>query len=451
MEKLEKNQIHRVEIDGFSSDGAGVCHIGGQAVFVQNALPGELCEIRILKAGARVAFAKTEQILLPSPSRQAPDCPHFPACGGCDLRHMDYGAELRFKLTRLNDALSHIGGLSLQAETILGAEQLDGYRNKAVYAVGPGPVTGFYRERSHDILPITRCRIQAELSDRAAASVRRFMAEFQVEAYDEKTGAGSVRRVFCRVSRGTGQAMVCIVSARGLGGKTQSAVETLRQDCPELSSIVLCVNSLRGNTALAGDFYTLWGEDAVDETLLGFRFSLSPRSFFQVNAAQAERLCEKVLEYAAGFAPGRVLDLYCGVGAISLCLSRIAERVVGVETVADAVEDAERNAGRNGVSNVEFLRLDAADAVSALGDLDFSPDVIVADPPRKGLSEEALDACVELAPRGIVYVSCDPATLARDLKRFDALGYGASEAVAVDMFPRTKHVEAVVSLRRQDV
>ncbi|MCL2343735.1 MAG: 23S rRNA (uracil(1939)-C(5))-methyltransferase RlmD, partial [Firmicutes bacterium] len=428
-----------------------VCHINGQAVFVKNALPSETCDIRILKAGPSCAWAKAETMIDSSPSRQTPDCPHFPACGGCDLRHMDYAEELRFKLGRLNDAFARIGGLGLRAETILGAAELDGYRNKAIYAVGEspdGPYTGFYRERSHIILPVLRCRIQTELADRMAMAVGRFMEECGVAAYDAHTGKGFIRHVFCRTARKTGQAMACIVSARGLGHQTQNAADFLRQNCPELTSVVLCVNKSSGNTVLAGDFYTLWGADTIEDKLCGFRFSLSPQSFFQVNPTQAEVLYAKAMEYTAAFAPKTALDLYCGAGSISLCLSRVADHVIGVDSVPEAVADAEQNAARNGVLNVEFICADAAEAAITLERQGLRPDVIVVDPPRKGLSEEALDACARLAPKGIVYVSCDPSTLARDLKRFDALGYAAEEAVAVDMFPRTRHVETIVSIQK---
>jgi len=451
MEELAKNQIHTVVITGYNSEGFGVCRVAGRAVFVPRALVGETWEIKIVKIGSSAVYARGEKLLVPSPARTEPDCPVFGKCGGCDLWHMSYEEELKFKLGRVNDALRHIGGLDFQVAEILGADKITGYRNKAIYAVGGtarNPVTGFYRSRSHDIVPIERCLIQPELSDRVAAAVRSWMAEAGVEPYDEKTGKGAVRHVFARCAFKTGQAMACVVSARGFGKNTSTLVDALRQACPELTSIILNINKTRGNTVLAGDFYTLWGSDTVSDELCGLRFELSPLSFFQINPPQAEKLYNKALEYASPEGTETVLDLYCGTGTITLCMARGAKKAYGAEIVEAAVQNARKNAEANNIENAEFILGDAGAAAKSLADRGVRPDAVVVDPPRKGLSREVIDEICRMSPERVVYVSCDPGTLARDLKIFSGQGYSLRSASAVDMFPRTAHVETVVLMSR---
>ena len=450
MEPLLKNQIIEAEVEGWSHDGAGVVRAGGRAVFVPGAIPGERWRVRIVKAGAAAVYGKGEALLAASPDRCAPDCPAYPQCGGCALRHVSYDAELRMKLDRVNEAYKRIGGLDLRAETILGAAETEGYRNKAIYAVTPDLRPGFYRPRSHQVIPVERCRLQAEESDRAARAVCDFARAEGFPAYDEATGRGLLRHVFTRRAR-DGALQVTVVAAGGFGAKTQALAEAVRAACPETVGVILNVNKTRGNTVLAGDFYTLWGADTLSDTLCGSRFELSPQSFYQVNPAQAERLYDRAVAYAAPEGRGLALDLYCGAGTITLALARGAERVVGAEIVPEAVENARENALRNGVGNAEFLCADAGEAAAELLRRGERPDAVVVDPPRKGLSPAALEAVCALAPARVVYVSCNPATQARDLKRFRELGYAAREAVAVDMFPRTSHVETVCLLSKRNV
>lgn len=453
MEPLKKNQLYTADVTGYASDGSGVCRILGRAVFVRGALDGETWEVRILKVTKTAVYARGERLLSPSPSRVTPACPHFERCGGCDLLHMNYAEELRFKRARVDDALRRIGGLDLTVSEILGAGSRESYRNKGICAVGKadgGPVAGFFRPRSHDIVPVDRCRIQPELMARVSRAVVAWMAERGIAPYDEATGRGSVRHIFTRCARVTGQAVCCVVSARGFGAQTGALVDALRQACPELSGIVLNINKSRGNTVLAGDFYTLWGSDTLEDSLCGFRFALSPLSFFQINPPQAEKLYDRAMEYAA-LSGGTALDLYCGAGTISLCLSRAAERVIGAEIVPQAVENARKNAAANGVANVEFLCADCAEAAAELARRGERPEVILVDPPRKGLDAGVIESIAGMAPRRVVYVSCDPGTLARDLRRFAELGYTAREVTAVDMFPGTRHVESVAQLKADDV
>ncbi|MBO5975629.1 MAG: 23S rRNA (uracil(1939)-C(5))-methyltransferase RlmD [Oscillospiraceae bacterium] len=446
--ELKKNQIYETDIVSWSSDGSGVCRIDGRAVFVPGAIPGERWEVRILKLTKTAVFGKGEKLLSPAPCRTEPDCPYFKKCGGCALRHISYEAELDFKLERVNEAFKRIGGLDLEAGEIIGGEDTERYRNKGIYAIGDGPIKGFFRPRSHDIIPVGDCIIQNNASNAAAQAVCDFMAANNISAYDEHSGKGLVRHVFTRYGRSSKELQVTVIAAGGFGGKTSALAEAIRKACPECVSIVLNVNRSKGNTVLAGDFYTLWGKDTISDTLCGLDFQLSPRSFYQINPLQAEKLYYKALEYASPDGKGLILDLYCGAGTISLCLARGCEKVIGAEIVPEAVENAKQNAERNDIKNAEFICGDAGEAAAELLRRGTKPDAVVVDPPRKGLSPEVIDAICGMKPERVVYVSCDVSTQARDLKIFAEKGYLAEKATAVDMFPRTHHVETVVCLKR---
>ncbi|MCL2828646.1 MAG: 23S rRNA (uracil(1939)-C(5))-methyltransferase RlmD [Oscillospiraceae bacterium] len=445
---LAKNQLHTVTIDGYASDGAGVARIDGQVVFVREAIDGETCLIRILRATKSVAWGKLEDILEPSPHRIAPTCPVYGKCGGCDLMHMDYTEELRFKRQRVIDALARLGDTDAPVAPIIAADTQVHYRNKAIFAVGTGPVTGFYRRRSHQIIPVTACEIQREVSNRAATALRTWMAAFDMPAYDETTHRGLIRHLFVRQAASSGQTAVCLVATSGKLPHRDALIETIREHCPETVGIVLCVNREVGNTVLRGEFLTLWGEDSLRDTLSGLTFRLSPQSFFQINPTQAERLYNKALSYAELTDRETVLDLYCGTGTITLCMAQKARLAIGAEIVEQAVLDARENAQTNGITNAQFLLADAQDAARQLADSGISPDVVVVDPPRKGLTPHVINLVAEMEPARVVYVSCDPATLARDLKSFSAHGYAVTEITPVDMFPRCAHVECVVLLQR---
>ena len=448
---IKKNSVYTVTVEGYTHEGDGVSHIDGRVVFIKGALQGETCEIKVLKEKKNIIYAKLERLLTPSPYRIEPSCPNFGKCGGCDLLHMDYSEELRLKLRRVEDALRRIGGLDVQVTGIIGADSIANYRNKAIYAVGKNEgraVTGFYRERSHDIVPTEKCLIQANVSDRASAAVRRWMDKYFVTAYNEELRSGVVRHVFCRYAFATNKALVTVVSNEKNLPHPDALVEEIRRQCPEAAGIVLNINRTRGNTVLAGEFTTLWGDDYIVDELGGLRFKLSPRSFYQINSAQAEKLYEKALEYAALTGSETVLDLYCGTGTITLIMAGKAGRAIGAEIVETAISDAWENAALNGIKTVDFICADANDAAIDLNTKGIRPDVVVVDPPRKGLAPNVIDTIAALSPTRVVYVSCDPATLARDLKIFEAKGFKAMEATAFDMFPRCAHVECVVLMSR---
>ena len=442
MTELRKNDIYTGEITGFSSDGGGVTRLEGRAVFVPRALPGETWRIRIVKANRTAVWGRGEELLSASPHRQTPACPLFGRCGGCACLHMDYETELSFKLGRVNDALQRIGGLELRADTILGAAETEGYRNKAIYNFAPGPVCGFYRARSHDVIPADTCLLQPDSFRRAAEGLRSWLAAAGVPAYDETAGTGLVRHLYLR--RGDDDLLACIAAT---GDLDSSVVPAMRRACPELTGILLCRNDRPGNVVLTDDIRPLWGRETVDASLCGGRFSLSPQTFFQVNVPQAERLYRLAGDFAQP-AGKTVLDLYCGAGTIGQAVARDAARLIGNDVVPSAVENARRNARRNGVTNAEYFCGDASAVAAKLAADGLRPDVIITDPPRKGMDETVLQALAEMGPERIVYVSCDPGTLARDLKRLEALGWHAAACTAVDMFPRTHHVETVVLMSR---
>ena len=454
--ELAKNAVFTAVMDGYSSEGAGVCRAEGRAVFVPGALEGEEWRVRVVGSSSGVLWGRGEACLRRSENRAEPDCAAYPRCGGCALRHMTYAEELRLKLRRVNDALRRIGGLDFAVGEILPAEADAFQRRKAIFNVGlqnGAPAAGFYRARSHEIVAAPDCPAVLPEARRAAAAVLDWMAGRGFPAYDEETGQGGVRHIFTRTSRLTGGTVVTLVSSLPLSaGDGQALAELLRQRCPDVTGLVLDLNRERGNVVLAGEFSTLWGAPVLTEELCGLRFELSPRSFFQVNPAQAEKLYRRAVEYAGVTAGMPALDLYCGTGTIGLCLAAAGARVVGAETGPEAVENAGRNAARNGLAETaEFLCMDAGEAARTLAERGLRPEAIVVDPPRKGLAPEVIGTVGSMAPRRVVYVSCDPGTLARDLALFAERGFRPEAGCAVDMFPRTAHVETVVLLSRGQV
>ncbi len=447
MSQLEKNQLYTVTITGYSAEGMGIARVNSQVVFVHGAVRGEECVIRILKVLKNTAFARVEEILRPSEGRQESDCPHYPACGGCDFRHLTYEEELEAKRIRVQDALQRIGGADITVSEILGSEETLYYRNKSQFPVSLRGEAGFYRARSHDVIPTTQCLLQTVQAGKIAKAVEEYLREFSVPAYDERKRTGLLRHIYVRTNR-EGQALVCLIVNGAKLPRERELVEHIRTACPETVGIVLNVNTRDTNVILGDTYRTLWGEDTLMDTLCGLTFRLSVPSFYQVNRPQAERLYGKAVELASLTGQETVLDLYCGAGTITLVMAQKAGRVIGAEIVPEAIENAKENAVRNGVKNAEFFCGDAGDIAAKLAEEKLRPDVVVVDPPRKGLSEDVIAAIGEMSPDRVVYVSCDCATLARDVKRFSEIGYILETATAVDMFPRTCHVETVARLNK---
>lgn len=444
----KKNEQHPLRIEGYGSAGEGVARLEGQAVFVKGALAGEICQVQLLKVGKSAAWGRVTQVLTPVPGRQSPDCPRYPRCGGCQLRHMTYAEELRFKRQKVQDALQRIGGWTGRVEKIHGAEAPDRYRNKIQFPVADGPRVGFFRARSHEVIDAEDCLLQPLAATRLREAFKLWMERYQVPAYDERVHGGLIRHFYVRVNQ-RGQSL-CAVIANGTDLPHQEElVQALRRAEPDLAGVVLSVNQEKTNVILGKTHRCLWGRDYLEDTLCGLTFRLSVPSFYQVNREQAEVLYGRALAFAGLTGRETVLDLYCGIGTITLVMARQAGRAIGAEVIPAAVEDAKANAARNGVTNAEFLCADAAQAAQTLADRGLRPDVICVDPPRKGLAPAVIDAIVQMAPQRLVYVSCDPATLARDVKRMEEQGYVLQRAEAVDLFLRTAHVETVVLLSQQ--
>ena len=445
MAELQKNQLHTVTITGYSEEGLGVARIDGRVIFVHDGVRGETCSIRILKVLKNVAFARVEEILEGAPGRQVPDCPHYPACGGCDFRHLTYEEELEAKRQRVEDALRRIGGADIAVTEILASPQMTGYRNKSQFPMSPEGRAGFYRARSHQVIPAADCLLQSPQAGAIARAVEDYLRENSVPAYDETRHEGLLRHIFVRTNA-NGQALVCLIVNGDRLPREEELIRRVRGACPDTVGVVLSANTRRTNVVLGDRYRTLWGQDYLEDTLCGITFRLAIPAFYQVNRRQAERLYEKALELAELTGEETVLDLYCGAGTITLVMARKAKRAIGAEIVPEAVDNARENALRNGISNAEFFCGDAAAVAEKLAREKLRPDVVVVDPPRKGLEESVIDSIAEMAPKRVVYVSCDPGTLARDVKRFHERGYTLQKAVAADLFPRTKHVETVTLL-----
>lgn len=445
---LEKNKIYRARIEGYTSEGLGVARIDGRAVFVHRALRGEDCDVLLLKVLKNAAFGKVVKVHEPSPHRVEPDCPYYGKCGGCDFRHMDREEELYAKKTRVQDALRRIGGSDVQVEAILAGERLH-YRNKSQFPIAADGTVGFYKARSHQVIPVENCLLQKVDTNNVQLKFDRYIRLYNVSCYDERTRQGLLRHLYVRTN-GAGESLVCIFANGRELPHEEELVALLREASPRIVGVVLGVNTQPTGAILGKEYRTLWGTNVLTDELCGLTFRLSVPSFYQVNREMAEVLYDKAVEFAALTGTETVLDLYCGAGTITQVMARHAGRVIGAEIVPEAIEDAKANAERNGVENVEFFCGDASAVAADFAAKGLRPDVICVDPPRKGLASEVVRAAAQMAPRRIVYVSCDPATLARDVKLFAAEGYGAVRAAAVDMFPGTANVESVVALERRE-
>ena len=445
---LEKGKIYEAVISDYTAEGQGVAKIEGCAVFIPNAIYGEKCLVRIEKAQKTWAAGKITELLEKSPHRVNRECPVAKLCGGCDFWHMDYEEESRLKADRVRQALNRIGGEALENVPILSAPDCHGYRNKAQYPVSSqkGRVfAGFFRAGTHSVVENKRCLILPEETDDVKALVIDYVNHYRISAYDETTGKGLLRHIYVRRGAVSGQVLVCLVVNGRKLPHTEELVKRL-QSVPGFTSLVLSVNTKAGNTVLGDEFITLYGPGYIEDTLCGLTFRLSPRSFYQVNHHQAQRLYDAAISQAQITKEDLVLDLYCGVGTITLAMAKAAGKVIGVEVVEQAVADAKENALRNGIENAEFFCGDAGKAALELEAKGTRPDVIVVDPPRKGLNSDTIEALHKMSPRRIVYVSCDPATLARDVALLKERGYRLQNAMAADLFPRCAHVESIVCL-----
>ncbi|MBM7581541.1 23S rRNA (uracil1939-C5)-methyltransferase [Caldicoprobacter guelmensis] len=450
---VSQNQEYEMTIEDISVDGEGIGRINGFTMFVPGALPGEKVRIKALRIGKNYGYGKLLKIIEPSPDRVVPPCSYSKQCGGCSIQHLSYNAQLKFKTRRVRDALERIGKITgVKVHDTIGMVEPWRYRNKAQFPVGRAGSSlaiGFFAPKSHDIVDMDRCMINHQINDKIIEVIRNFIQKYSIPVYDECAHQGIVRHVVTKVGFKTGQVMFVIVTnGKNLPHKDK-LVELLRNNIPGITSIVQNINSKKTNVILGQENITLWGQDYIVDILGRLTFKISPLSFFQVNPVQTEILYNKVLEYATLTGKETVIDLYSGIGTISLFLARNAHKVYGIEEVPQAVQDAWENARINGITNAEFIEGKAEVVIPELVNSGLHADVVVLDPPRKGCEAEVLEALARMAPQRIVYVSCNPATLARDLKLLTEHGYEVVDVQPVDMFPHTTHVECVASLKRK--
>ncbi len=452
---LKKNDVIHLNVTSATTEGSGVGKTeDGMAVFVPLSAVGDALEVRILKVKKTYAFGKIERIVSPAATRITPDCPHFAQCGGCVWRHISYEEECRVKQQKVQDAVARIGGIDAPVKPIIPSECVLRYRNKAQLPVGTDkngkPVMGFFAFHSHRIIDCADCALQPACFADVMRITRDFLAQTDNDVYDEQTGKGRLRHLYIRLGEVTNELMVCYV-VNGNGLKQEDLlVRMLREGLPNLKTVVINSNREKTNVILGRKNRTVYGSGVITDKLCGLIFTISPFSFWQVNRAQAERLYAKAREYAALTGNETLLDLYCGTGTIGLSMAKDCKSLIGVELIADAVRDAEHNATVNSICNARFLCADAPQAAAQLDREGVMPDVVILDPPRKGCGEALVQTIGSMSPDRVVYVSCDPATLARDLQYFEAAGYRTIEVTPVDMFPRTAHVETVVLLRREN-
>ena len=454
---LQKNQILTLRIERLSSDGSGVAHSAdGEAVFVPGTAPGDEARVRIVKDCGRYAFGILDELLIPSPDRITVDCPVAGPCGGCSLRHLDYAAELRAKQESVLDAFRRIGGLEVPVLDILPSPDVDRYRNKVQFPVGVDkngvPCIGFYAGRTHRIVPCPDCKLQPSVLNEIGNALCTFFAQQGIRPYDEQSGKGLVRHIFLRRGAHSGQIMVCLVCTRAKLPHAEQLCTALRGQFPAISTILLNVNAKNTNVILGSENRILYGPGYIEDTLCSVPVRLGPLSFYQVNTLAAERLYGVAAQYAQLTPDDTLLDLYCGMGTIGLSMAEQCRELIGVEIVPEAIESAKANAARMGeavAAKSRFFCADAGQAATRLAAEGLHPDIVMLDPPRKGCDEATLSAVVCMAPRRVVYVSCNPATAARDAAWLEQNGYHAEKVQPVDLFPRTKHVEAIVSLQRE--
>ena len=456
---LQKNQILTLRIERLSSDGSGVAHSAdGEAVFVPGTAPGDEARVRIVKDCGRYAFGILDELLTPSPDRVPVDCPVAGPCGGCSLRHLDYAAELRAKQESVLDAFRRIGGLEVPVLDILPSPEVDRYRNKVQFPVGVdkngAPCIGFYAGRTHRIVPCPDCKLQPGVLNEIGNALCAFFAQQGIRPYDEQSGKGLVRHIFLRRGAHSGQIMVCLVCTRAKLPHAEQLCTALREQFPAISTILLNVNAKNTNVILGSENHILYGPGYIEDTLCGVPVRLGPLSFYQVNTLAAERLYGVAAQYAQLSPDDTLLDLYCGMGTIGLSMADQCQGLIGVEIVPEAIESAKANAARMGeavAAKSRFFCADAGQAATQLAAEGLHPDIVMLDPPRKGCDEATLSAVVRMAPRRVVYVSCNPATAARDAAWLEQNGYHAEKVQPVDLFPRTKHVECVIALSKGEI
>ena len=464
---MNKNEIVTVEITDIGVSGEGIGHVDGYTLFIKDAIIGDVVEAKVMKAKKNYGYARLMQVIQPSSDRVEPKCAYARKCGGCQIQEMSYERQLAFKEQKIRGNLERIGRFAEEEinrvmEPVVGMEHPFGYRNKAQFPFGTdregNPITGFYAGRTHDIIANTDCALGVEQNQEILELILQYMKEYHIAAYDEKTGKGLLRHALIRYGFKTKEIMVCLV----VNGKKLPHGEKLIEKLTKLermTSITISPNNRRDNVIMGDSYETLWGQGYITDYIGNVKYQISPLSFYQVNPVQTEKLYGLALEYADLKGNETVWDLYCGIGTISLFLAQKAKQVYGVEIVPQAIDDAKQNAQINAIENAEFFVGKAEEVLPEYYENyarehhgeNAHADVIVVDPPRKGCDEILLETIVKMQPEKVVYVSCDSATLARDLKYLCANGYEMKIVRGVDQFPNTVHVETVVLLQRKNM
>lgn len=449
---IKKNDDIKLNIEAMTSEGSAVGHYNGIAVFVRSAVPGDIIIAHIIKTTKSYAIGTVKEIITYSKSRIKSDCSVSGKCGGCSFRNMTYAEELVYKKSRVQDAITRIGHLDLAVDDVIGADSINYYRNKAQYpvAINDGELcAGFYAYKSHRIIGCDDCLLQPREFKQCLNAFAKWIEQSAVTSYNENTGKGLLRHIYLRKAFATGELMACaVINGNDIPQKDLLIEQLLKID--GMKSICININCKKSNVILGSETKVIWGSETITDILLGKKFIISPNSFYQVNHDQCERLYQTAGDYADLSGSETVVDLYCGAGTIGLTMADKAKRVFGVEIVPQAVENAIKNAQINGVDNAEFFCGDAYQAAKELESRGINPDVVILDPPRKGCQRDLFDVIKRMSPHRIVYVSCDSATLARDLEILRDKGYVTQKVTPVDMFPRTPHVEAVALLTKAD-
>ncbi|MDX7985332.1 23S rRNA (uracil(1939)-C(5))-methyltransferase RlmD [Bacillus velezensis] len=453
---IEKNEYYDVTFEDLTHEGAGVAKVQGFPIFVPNALPEEKAQIKVTRVKKGFAFGRLIELKEESPHRTDAPCPIYKQCGGCQLQHMTYEGQLLFKQKQVKDVLERIGKLDLSKVIVhptLGMEDPWNYRNKAQVPVGEregGLVAGFYQQRSHDIIDMSACLIQQSKNDEAVQAVKDICTSYGVKAYNEERHKGWLRHIMVRYGVVTGEMMIVFITRTSDFPHKAKIIEDITTQFPHVKSIVQNINSNKTNVIFGNETNVIWGEEYIYDLIGDVKFAISARSFYQVNPEQTKVLYDKALEYAELQGEENVIDAYCGIGTISLFLAKQAKKVYGVEIVPEAIEDAKRNAELNGITNAEFAVGEAETVIPKWYEEGITADTLVVDPPRKGCDEALLRTIIDMKPKRVVYVSCNPGTLARDLRVLEDGGYQTLEVQPVDMFPHTNHVECVAVLELRE-
>ncbi|MBS4175603.1 23S rRNA (uracil(1939)-C(5))-methyltransferase RlmD [Bacillus sp. FJAT-49736] len=447
---VQKNDYIDVTFEDLTHEGNGVAKVDGYPLFVPNCLPGEKAKIKVVKLNKGYGFGRLIELYEKSSDRVEPECPIYKECGGCQLQHLSYSGQLKAKHKQVREVLNRIGKLEdVVVHPVLGMENPWRYRNKAQVPVGEregGLIAGFFQKRSHDIIDMEACLIQQEKNDIVVQSVKRVCEKYGVKAYNEQTHKGTLRHIMARYGMKTGEIMIVLITRTAELSNKDKIIKEIRSTNLNIKAIVQNINPKRTNVIFGEETKVLWGDEYIYDYIGDIKFAISARSFYQVNPEQTKVLYDQALKYAGLTGEETVIDAYCGIGTISLFLAQKAKKVFGVEIVPEAIEDARRNAELNGLENVEFAVGEAEKVIPKWYQEGVKADALVVDPPRKGCDETLLQTIIEMKPKKVVYVSCNPATLARDLRILEDGGYKTVEVQPVDMFPQTMHVECVSQL-----